>query len=78
MPDDLAITLARIEESLKHIGRELGEVKADTARLETRVGEVEKTLAGRIQPAMVFGSVGALGVLFSILVLLIDRLSLGG
>jgi hypothetical protein len=78
MPDDLAVTLARIETTLSHIGGELAEVKADTADLQKRVSEIEKSLAGRMQPAMIFGAIGALGVLFSILVLLIDRFSQGG
>ena len=78
MPDDLAVTLARIETTLGHIGGEVAEVKADTADLQKRVGEIEKTLAGRIQPAMVFGAVGAMGVVFSILVLILDRFYQGG
>lgn len=78
MPDDLAVTLARIETTLVHIGSEVAEVKSDTADLQKRVGEIEKTLAGRIQPAMVFGSIGALGILFSTLVLILDRFYQGG
>ena len=78
MPDDPAVTLARIETTLVHIGSEVAEVKSDTADLQKRVGEIEKTLAGRIQPAMIFGSIGALGILFSTLVLILDRFYQGG
>ena len=57
-PPDSA-TLARIETSLTHLTSELLEMKSDVKDIDTRLRDVEKTLAGRVKPASIAAAASA-------------------
>ena len=76
-PPDSA-TLARIEISLTHLTDELVEMKADVKEIDTRLREVERTLAGRVKPASIAGGVSASVALVMFLFYVLDRFYQGG
>ena len=71
-------TLARIETSLAHLTSELIEMKGDIKDIDTRLRDVEKTLAGRIKPAAITSGISATVAALMFVFYVLDRFYQGG
>ena len=78
MTDADGNSLARIEVSLAHLTSELLEMKGDVKDIDSRLRDVEKTLAGRVKPAALAAGVSATVALLMFAVYVLDRLYAGG